>query len=48
MMNDTNQICRRCGCDLKITATKSGRQYETGTKCGFTYPVNSLIKAGSI
>ena len=48
MMNNTDRICRRCGCDLKITATKSGRQYERGTVCGFGYPVDSLIKAGSI
>lgn len=48
MMNNTDRICRKCGCNLKITATESGRQYETGTVCGFTYPVDSLIKAGSI
>jgi len=48
MVNDTNRICRKCGCDLKITTTKSGRQYERGTVCGFTYPVISLISAGSI
>ena len=48
MVNDTNRICRKCGCNLKITATESGRQYERGTKCGFGYPVDSIIKAGSI
>ena len=48
MVNNTNRLCRKCGCNLEITATKSGRQYERGTECGFTYPVISPIKAGSI
>jgi len=48
MINDTNRICRKCGCDLRIEATKSGMQIERGTECGFGYPVISPIKAGSI